>query len=328
MRLFHHHTDLPDDARGAVVAIGNFDGIHRGHQAIIGEAGRIAWATGRRLAVLTFEPHPRQVFQPGAPPYRLTPLRIKARQIEELGVDDFFVLHFDEALAAVGAEDFVMDILVRGLAAHSVVVGYNFSFGHRRLGNVELLLALAEREGFGLTSVSPVESAEGITFSSTVIRDLLQRGEPGRAAAILGRFWEIEGRVEGGDKRGRTIGFPTANVPLGDYIVPAHGVYAVRAGIDRGGETVWHGGAANLGRRPTVDGRSVTLEVNLFDFDGDIYGEHLRVALVERLRVEKKFDGLDALKAQIARDCDAARAVLARLAADPAAGIGGERVES
>ncbi|MBT5413144.1 MAG: bifunctional riboflavin kinase/FAD synthetase, partial [Rhodospirillaceae bacterium] len=320
MRLFRHYTDLPDDARGAVVAIGNFDGIHRGHQAIIGEAGRVAQAGGRRLAVLTFEPHPRQVFQPGAPPYRLTPLRIKTRNIEELGVDDLFVLHFDEALAAIGAEDFVMEVLVRGLAASHVVVGYNFSFGHRRLGNVELLQAMASREGFGLTSVSPVESPEGITFSSTVIRDLLQRGEPGRATALLGRFWEIEGRVEGGDKRGRTIGFPTANVPLGEYIVPAHGVYAVRAGVDRGAETVWYDGAANLGRRPTVDGRSVTLEVHLFDFDGDLYGEHLRVAMVERLRAEKKFDGLDALKAQIARDCEAARAILARPAADSAAG--------
>ncbi len=311
MRLFRHHTDLPDDARGAVVALGNFDGVHLGHQAILAEATRIAGKAGAKLSVLTFEPHPREMFQPGMPAYRLTPFRIKARQLEELGAEDLFVLHFDEVLAALEAEAFVEEVLVRGLGARHVVVGYNFAFGHRRQGNVERLRTLAEAHGFGVTSLEPVENADGVTYSSTMIRDFLMRGEPGRASALLGRYWEIEGRVEHGDERGRTIGFPTANVALDEYIVPALGVYAVRAGVDHGTETVWHDGAANLGRRPTVDGKSLTLEVHLFDFGGDLYGQHLRVELVERLRAEKKFDGLDALKAQIARDCADARRILA-----------------
>jgi riboflavin kinase/FMN adenylyltransferase len=319
MRIFRHHTDLPEDARGAVVALGNFDGIHLGHQAILAEAASIARDAGARLSVLTFEPHPRQMFQPGTPAYRLTPFRIKARQLAELGVEDLFVLHFDAALAALEAEAFVEGVLARGLGARHVVVGYNFTFGHRRQGNVERLQALGGAHGFGVTSLEPVENADGVTYSSTMIRDFLMRGEPARASALLGRFWEIEGRVEHGDERGRTIGFPTANVAIGEYIVPALGVYAVRAGVDEGTETVWRDGAANLGRRPTVDGQSLTLEAHLFDFAGDLYGRHLRVALVERLRPEKKFDGLDALKAQIARDCADARRILAVAPQRPAA---------
>ena len=324
MRIFRHYTHVPADARGGVVSMGNFDGVHRGHQAVIGRAREEARAQARPLALLTFEPHPRQVFQPGTPPYRLTPFRIKAHEIEALGVDDLFVLRFDDRLAAIEAEAFVLAVLVRGLGARQVVVGYNFAFGHRRRGNVELLESLAAREGFGVTRVAPVENPDGIIYSSTLIRDYLMRGEPGRAARLLGRAWEIEGRVERGAKLGRTLGFPTANVPLGEYIQPATGVYAVRAGIDRGADTVWYDGAANLGRRPTVDGTGILLEVHLFDYAGSLYGKHLRVALIERLRGEKKFDGLDALKAQIAADCERARAILGATALRAPARVGKE----
>ena len=311
MRIFRHYTGVPPEAERSVIALGNFDGVHLGHQAVVNQARAIAREHGARLAVLTFEPHPRQVFQPGAPPYRLTPLRIKAHQLEALGVDFLFVLHFDEALANLTAEHFVMDVLVQGLKGRHVVVGYNFAFGHRRLGNAQLLQELADREGFGMTQVSPVEGPAGIIYSSTLIRDYLLRGEPEKAAALLGRYWEIEGRVETGAKLGRKLGFPTANVPLGDFIHPATGVYAVRAGVDRGADTAWYDGAANLGQRPTVDGKGILLEVHLFDFDDDLYGKHLRVGLVIRLRPERKFDGLEALKEQIAKDCRKARFVLA-----------------
>ena len=311
MRIFRHYSGVPPSARRAVVALGNFDGVHLGHQAVIRVAGRVARERARPLAVLTFEPHPRQVFQPGAPTFRLTPFRIKARHLESLGVELLFVLHFDLEFSKIAAEDFVMEVLVRGLGATHVVVGYNFAFGHRRRGNVELLEGVAKREGFGVTCLRPVESPDGGIYASSLIRDYLMRGEPRRAAALLGRDWEIEGRVEGGLKLGVKLGFPTANLSMGEYIRPAYGVYAIRAGIDRGAETHWYGGAANVGRRPTIGADIELLEAHLFDFEGDLYGKHLRVALIERLRPEAKFADLDALRAQIGEDCRVARRILA-----------------
>jgi riboflavin kinase/FMN adenylyltransferase len=310
MAIFRHTEDLPDAARRAVVAVGNFDGVHRGHQGVIAETAAEARRLGAPLGVLTFEPHPRQVFQPDLPPFRLTPLRIKARVLESLGVDHLYVLHFDWDLAAMSAEDFVRDILVRDLAARHVVTGWNFRFGNKRRGDATLLRELAGEGGFGVTAVEPVAARDGEVFSSSRIREALAEGRPEDAARLLGRAWEIEGRVEHGDRRGRTIGFPTANLALGEYLIPALGVYAVRAGVDEGQRTVWMDGVANLGRRPTVDGTRVQLEVHLFDRKPDLYGAHLRVQLLHFLRGEKKFDGLDALRAQIARDCDEARARL------------------
>ncbi|HYE49957.1 MAG TPA: bifunctional riboflavin kinase/FAD synthetase [Azospirillaceae bacterium] len=310
MKLFRHHTDLPAEARGAAVALGNFDGVHRGHRAVIAEAQARAAALGAPSAVLTFEPHPRTLFRPADPPFRLTPLRIKARLIEAQGVDALFVLHFDEALSRMSAEQFVAEVLVGGLGARHVVAGYDFVFGHKRGGDMELLRREGAAHGFGVTEVRPVGQGDDI-FSSTRVRSLLQEGDPRGAAAILGHPFELEGRVEHGDKRGRTIGFPTANVELGEYVRPRFGVYAVRAGIDRGGDTAWHGGVANLGRRPTVGGTVERLEAHLFDLDEDLYGRHLRVQLLDFIRPEAKFDSFDALKAQIARDAEAARALLA-----------------
>jgi riboflavin kinase/FMN adenylyltransferase len=315
MKIYRHYEELPEHARGAVVAVGNFDGVHKGHQAVIGEAGRIAKASARPWAVLTFEPHPRLLFKPDQPPFRLTPFRIKVRQVEALGVDEVVVLHFDKEFAALSAEDFIEQVLVDGFAASHVVCGYDFVFGKGRKGDTEMLLHYGKRKGFGFTAVSQVNDADGQVYSSTRVRDCLKAADPEGAARVLGRPFEIEGRVEHGDARGRSIGFPTANLHLGEYMRPATGVYAVRAGVDEGAETRWVDGVANFGNRPTFDGGDVVLEVHLFDYAGDLYGRHLRVRLLHHLRAEQKFDGIDALKAQIAADCERAKSLLARGAA-------------
>jgi len=310
MRVFRHATAAGAD-RGAVVAVGNFDGVHRGHQAVIAAAKKAALAASVPCAVLTFEPHPRSVFQPGAPPFRLTPFRAKSHALERLGVDLLFTLHFDLGFAKKSAENFVAEALVAGLGLRAVVVGYDFVFGNRRRGTPELLQDEGRKRGFDVMVVAPVAGPGGAVYSSTQIREHLAAGRPREAAALLGRPWEIEGRVETGDRLGRTIGFPTANIALFDYLRPAAGVYAVRAGIEEGDTTRWFDGAANLGWRPTVGGTDLRLEAHLFDFDGDLYGKHLRVAFIERLRPEQRFAGLDALKAQIAADCEEARRMLA-----------------
>jgi riboflavin kinase / FMN adenylyltransferase len=311
MRIFRHYEELPAVVRGGVVALGNFDGVHLGHQAVIGKALDLAKSLGAPAGVMTFEPHPRSVFTPDQPPFRLTPFRIKARLIEALNVDFLLMQHFDKAFAAHTAEQFIEEVLLRGLGVRAVVVGYDFCFGKGRQGSVEMLRGRPE---FQTVTVDAQTGPDGQTYSSNLIRQSLQGGKPDIAARILGRPWEIEGRVETGDQRGRTIGFPTANLHLGDYMRPAIGVYAVRAGIDQGTGTVWHDGVANLGSRPTFDKQDVILEAHLFDFDGDLYGRHLRVALAGYIRAERKFDGLPALKAQIAADCDTARAILSEAA--------------
>jgi len=318
MRILRHPSVLDPADRGAVVAVGNFDGVHLGHQAVVAYTGEEARRGGAKLAVLTFEPHPYQVFHPQVPPFRLTPFRAKAHRIAALGVDLLVVLHFDLELAKVSAEDFVRKILVEGVAARHVVVGYDFHFGNRRRGTPALLQELGAQSGFAVSVLQPVSAAAGEIYSSTTIRQHLTAGAPRQAAALLGRPFEIEGRVETGDRRGRTIGFPTANVSLGDYLRPAGGVYAVRVAIEAAdGALDWHDGVANLGTRPTVGGSDLRLEAHLFDFAGDLYGRHLRVALIEHLRPELKFSGLDALKTQIAEDATRARAVLAEIADGP-----------
>jgi|AGTN01.3.fsa_nt_gi riboflavin kinase/FMN adenylyltransferase len=310
MRLIRHCGELPPDLKGCVVALGNFDGVHKGHQAVILTAGRIAADIGAPLAVMSFEPHPRSVFHPGQPPFRLTPFRVKARLIEALGADLLVMQHFDRAFASMTALEFVGDILLGGLAARHVVVGYDYVFGRNRQGTGALLQKLADEGNFGFTSVPPEIAPDGDVYSSTRVRDYLVAGKPAEAARLLGHYWEIEGRVEHGDARGRTIGFPTANLVLGEYQRPATGVYAVRAGIDMGATTQWHDGVANFGRRPTFDKTDELLEVHLLDARPDLYGKHLRVALIEHLRPEHKFAGIDELKARIAADAAAARVLL------------------
>jgi riboflavin kinase / FMN adenylyltransferase len=311
MRVFRH-AKVTGALRGAVLAIGNFDGVHLGHQTVLAEARARARAAGAPFAVLTFEPHPRSVFQPGTAPFRLTPLRDKVRLMRGLGVDFLVTQNFDRAFAEKTAEDFVRELLVDGLGVRQVVVGYDFVFGNRRRGNATLLRELGAHASFTVSVVDPVASASGALYRSTLIREHLVAGRPREAAALLGRVWEIGGRVRVGDRLGRTIGFPTANLALGNYLRPAAGVYYVRAASGEAADARWYDGAANLGWRPTVGGRDLRLEAHLFDFDGDLYGKRLRVAFLEHLRPEQRFSGLDELKAQIAQDCARARALAAR----------------
>jgi riboflavin kinase / FMN adenylyltransferase len=316
IRVIRHPGPRSHHPRGAVLAMGNFDGLHRGHALLIGRAREVAREHGRPTAVLTFEPHPRSVFVPNAEPFRLTPFRVKERELARLGVDLLFVQHFDLGFAAKSAEDFLGEIIVEAIGASHVVVGWDCTFGKSRRGTPDFLRAAGPQRGFGVTIVEPIRGADQTVYSSTQIRELLRAGKPREAAALLGRFWEIDGRVEAGNRRGRTIGFPTANLDFDDYLRPAFGVYAVRVSGDGpddplAGRTV--DGVANLGLRPTIGGSAPLLEAHLFDTDIDLYGRHLRVALVEFIRPEQKFAGLDALKAQIAADAVRARDILAAI---------------
>jgi riboflavin kinase / FMN adenylyltransferase len=309
MQLFRHATaGVP---RGAVIAIGNFDGVHRGHRAVIAEAKRIAAPAGVPFGILTFEPHPRSVFVPDGPPFRLTPFRAKTRLIEEAGTDVLFTLRFDRRFAAESAQDFVADLLVARLGSKHIVVGQDFTFGRGRGGNPALLCEMGARLGFGVTVLEPVADVSGKLASASRIRDHLASGRPRAAAALLGRDWEIEGRVQRGDQRGRDLGFPTANLAIANYLHPAPGVYAVRAGMTENGTLTWHDGVANFGNRPTFAGQDWRFETHLFDFAGDLYGRHLRVAIVEFIRPDAKFAGVDALVAAMREDAKQARAILA-----------------
>jgi len=314
MQLVRTYTEVPESARSAVVALGNFDGVHLGHQAVIGEARRLAGQSGAPSGVMTFAPHPRRFFRPDDPLFELTPAHAKRRRIEALGIDILYLMAFDAEFAAISAEDFAGRVLADGLGARHLVVGYDFVFGRGRAGNVELLRSLGKKHGFGVKVIDAVAGPDGAVYSSTVIREHLRAGRVREAAALLGRAWEIEGEVMTGDRRGRQIGFPTANVAPGDHVIPSLGVYAVWAGITSDGATDWRPAVANIGRRPTFQGEGVTVEAHLFDFDGDLYGRTLRVALVEFLRPEMKFDGIEAIRAQIEADGKRARAVLGGLA--------------
>jgi len=316
VHIFRHERAAGAD-RGAAVAIGNFDGLHPGHRVVIAAAGRIARAAGVPHAVLTFEPHPYAVFNPAAPPFRLTPFRSKARHIEALGVDLLFALHFDRAFATRTAEQFIDDILVRGLGASHVIVGYDFVFGNQRRGTAAFLVKEARARGFAVTVVERVVAPVGEVYSSTIIRERLSAARPREAARLLGRWWEIDGRVEHAAGVGQGLGYPTANLPMADYLRPAPGIYAAFAGIEDGKRTEWHPAAAYFGRRPTLGGHELGLEVNLIDFAGDLYGRHLRVALVDYLRPDAAFAGLDALTAQIADDVAQARRILAAEKPEP-----------
>src|SRR5215469_1757022 len=297
MRLFRDWRNLPPDARGAVVALGNFDGVHLGH------AHLLRTAHGARpdapLAVLTFEPHPREMFRPDDPPFRLTLSAERAAALAKLNVSLVYELPFTHEFSLMPAGTFVEEVLHAGFGARHLACGPDFAFGHRRGGDAAFLAGRAEALGIGLTVV-PLLSDEAGEISSTHIRRALQDGYPERATARLGRPWAIRGVVAHGDARGRTIGFPTANIPLGRHLEPARGVYAVTVRLPDGG---WRLGVANIGRRPTVnEGPESRLEVNIFDFDSDIYGAELSVALHSYIREERRFPGLDALKAQIAAD--------------------------
>jgi len=305
IQAFDHWQQISAPWKGGAVALGNFDGVHKGHQTLLAHTAERAKALDAPLLVLTFEPHPRRFFVPDTGPFRLTMLPAKLRLLEQHGVQAVLAQHFDTAFAALSADAFVDEVLLRGLGARHVVCGYDFTFGARRGGNVEMLREMGARKGFAVTVLDPV-MREGEIYSSTSIREALRAGWPSEAAELLGHAWEIEGEVEEGDKRGRTIGFPTANVALGEHLRPRFGVYAVRALIDG----AWRNAVANLGRRPTIGKLKENFEVHVFEFAGDLYGKTLRVELVDFIRPEMKFSGLDQLKAQIAADANAAREIL------------------
>lgn len=302
MRVFETFQGLPPDARGAAVALGNFDGVHQGHAAVVD----FLRASPGPLACLTFEPHPREVFRPEDPPFRLTLLPEKAAALESHGVDLLFALPFDRAFSQMTAEAFVRDVLVGGLGARQVACGEDFVFGHRRGGNIHVLRDMGQALGFGVTVVPQVTAADGTAVSSTAVRQALALGDVLRAEKLLGRPWVVAGTVEHGQARGRTIGFPTANIFLGRLQEPRRGVYAVSAEID--GRRV--PGVANIGMRPTVGAPAPLLEAHFFDLDLDLYGRRLAVALHAFIRPEHKFDNFAALTAQIAADAREARRLL------------------
>lgn len=300
---------MPDSLRGAIIALGNFDGFHLGHQAVAGEA--IAWARaeGRPAIIATFDPHPVRFFAPDAPPFRLTTLDQRIELFEAAGADAMLVFAFGAELAGTSAEDFVTELLIRRLGAAGVVTGEDFSFGKGRGGNVDLLSRLGESQGLRARAVGPV-SEEGAVVSSSRIRDALRAGDCGTATHLLTRPFAIRGVVEHGAKLGRSIGYPTANLRLGNYLRPAYGIYAVTGHLP-GGKVVH--GAANLGIRPSFDPPIELLEPYFFDFSGDLYGQEIEVALHHYLRPEAKFDSLDELTAQMEQDCLQARHLLSGL---------------
>lgn len=297
---------VPGHLRGGIVALGNFDGFHRGHQAVVGRAVARARDEGRPAIVATFDPHPVRHFRPDTPPFRLTTLDQRERLFAEAGADAMLVFGFDAALASLSAREFAQQRLVELIGAGGVVTGEDFTFGKGRDGNVAVLGELGAERGFSVDTVSPV-AAEGEVVSSSRIRDALRHGQPREAAALLTRPFAIEGVVEGGAKLGRQLGYPTANIRVGSYLRPRYGVYAVRARLADGRMVE---GVANFGIRPMIDPPEELLEPYFFDFSGDLYGQMVEVQLIDFLRDEAKYDGLDALKAQIARDCEDAKAAL------------------
>ncbi len=310
MRIVRDHSFVAPEDRGAVAAIGNFDGVHLGHQAVIAQAGELAAGSGAPLGVLTFEPHPRRFFAPEAPPFRLMNAEARAHRLERLGVDILFELSFTTALAGLSAEAFAREVLHAGLGLSHVVVGADFRFGKGRVGDVAILSALGVELGFGVT-VAELVMIEGGEISSTAIRTALAEGRPADARRMLGHWHRIEGPVLRGDQRGRELGYPTANMALDDLHLPRFGVYAVLADVLDGPHAGSYRGVASLGVRPMFGRNAPNLEVYLFDFAGDLYGAHLSVALVAFQRPEERFESLAALVVQMDADAAEARRLLA-----------------
>lgn len=309
MERLDGNTPIPDHLAGAIVALGNFDGFHAGHQAVAGRAIDWARTEGRPAIVATFDPHPMRHFRPDTPPFRLTTLDQRQRLFAAAGADAMLVFAFDGDLASLSARAFAEQRLVERLRVGGVVTGADFTFGKGRDGDVDVLAALGEELGFGAQTVTAVDDGAG-TISSSRIRDLLVEGRPRDAAALLTRPFVVAAVVEPGAQLGRQLGYPTANMRLGNYLRPKYGIYAVRGTLP-GGRVL--DGVANLGVRPTIAGQAEELlEPYFFDFSGDLYGQTVEVALIDFLRPEAKFDDLEALKAQMAKDCDAARIALAR----------------
>jgi len=292
--------------RGGIVALGNFDGFHLGHQAVVGRAVKLARAQGRPAIVATFDPHPVRWFKPDVPPFRLTSLDQRQRLFAAAGADAMLVFRFDGELAGVSAEDFITDRLIGRLGAAGVVTGQDYIFGKGRRGTVAMLAELGQAHGMIVETVGPISAGDG-PVSSSRIRQSLQAGDCNTATELMTRPYAIQGVVQHGDKVGRTIGYPTANIDMADYLRPRYGIYAVRGRLADGRVL---DGAANLGIRPTFDPPKELLEPYFFDFSGDLYGQEIEVELHSFIRPEAKFDSLEALTAQMERDCGEARATL------------------
>ncbi len=309
IRVIKSLSEIDKDDWNTVAAVGNFDGVHLGHQKIIEQAKILAKRLGTVPSILTFEPHPRVLFQTDGIPFRLSTSASKALALSTLGIELIFELQFDKSFAQLSAEDFVVRVLKENLRLQHVVCGYDFVFGHRRRGTAEILENLAMQVDIGVTIIPAVAEKDGAVYSSTRVRQCLAEGDPAGASELLGRPWSFSALVEAGDQRGRTIGFPTCNLRVTDLVQPCHGVYAVFAHIEN--ERKWLPGVANFGRRPTVNDRGALFEVNLFDIERDLYDKRLTVCIMEFIRPELKFEGLDDLKSQIAADAKSARDVLA-----------------
>ena len=307
MRWLDHRDPVPHALRGAVIALGNFDGFHRGHQAVAGEAIRWAHAEGRPSIIATFDPHPVRFFKPDVPPFRLTTLEQRQELYLAAGATAMLVFHFDAELAGTSAEDFIQRILIDRFGAHGVVTGGDFTFGKGAKGNVDLLRTLGGELGLQSRVVEPVADG-GEVVSSSRIRAALREGDPQLAAQWLTRPFAIRGIVEHGDKRGRVIGYPTANLAIEGYLRPKYGIYAVTGRILATGQMLQ--GAANIGIRPQFEPAKELLEPYFFDFSGDLYGQEIEVAFHHFLRGEAKFDSLESLIDQMDKDCAEARRLL------------------
>ncbi|MEM6481188.1 MAG: bifunctional riboflavin kinase/FAD synthetase [Pseudomonadota bacterium] len=312
MRVIRDYSFVDPADRGASVAIGNFDGVHVGHQKVIDIARQAADAAGAPLGILTFEPHPREFFAPDAPTFRLMSREARANRLEKLGVKRLYELNFNATLSALSPIDFARNVIVDGLGLTHVVVGSDFCFGNARAGNSTDLAAFGREMGFGVT-IAELLATDDRQVSSTAIRTALAEGRPRDAAEMLGHWHRIDGEVVSGEQRGRDLGYPTANMSLAGLHMPRFGVYAVLVDVLDGPHAGSYQGAASLGIRPMFRGEVPNIETFLFDFSGDLYGAQLSVALIDYLRPEETFDGLDAFVAQMDADCARSRHILAAL---------------
>jgi len=312
MQIIRDYAYVNEADRGASVAIGNFDGVHIGHRSVIDIARRAGEDIGARLRVLTFEPHPREYFAPDAPPFRLMNPEARAHRLEKLGVEKLYQLNFNANLSALTPEDFAANVIRDGLGLKHVVVGADFCFGKGRAGNAADLQRFGKDMGFGVTIAQLLEGDQG-EVSSTAIRQALSDGRPRDAAAMLGHWHRIEGEVVGGEQRGRELGYPTTNMSIEGLHPPRFGVYAVLVDVLDGPHKGSYHGAASLGIRPMFNGEVPNLETFIFDFSGDLYGTELSIALIDYLRPEETFDGLEAFIAQMDADCAKARDILGTL---------------
>ena len=305
MRIVRYPKNCPESAKNSVVALGNFDGIHLGHKEVIKTAKEIASKTKKPSAVMSFEPHPITVIRPDVKNIRITPFREKSELTKDLGIDVLFSIHFNKEFSEVSAKDFIEKILIEQLSVSHVVVGYDFIFGHKRSGNIDLLKEYASKDSFGITQVRAIETEKGEPFSSTKIRENIKAGNIKAATEKLGHDYVIEGIVKHGDKIGRDLGFPTANIILKDHLRPAYGIYAAKILV----EDKWLDGVINIGIRPSIDSQKELLEAHIFDYDGNLYGKRIKIMPLEYISEEKKFDSLDDLKIKIEEDCQKAREI-------------------